>query len=726
MKKLLFLLCTTLAVTAAWGGPETTRRPAPKPAPVRVACVGNSITYGYLVEDREKNCYPAVLGRMLGAGYEVRNFGVCGATLLNKGHNPYTKTKEYSDALALRADIVVIDLGVNDTDPRNWPNYRDEFIPDYAALIESFRKASPGVKVYVCRMTPISHRHKRFKAGTRDWFNQIQQAIELVARTQGAELIDLESVLKDRPELLPDAVHPTAEGARLMAEKIYSAITGDNGKLKMSPVYTDNMVLQRGESTRIGGIANAGRLVTVTLSNEAAKVLKSRRMPVGKVYATDTVTAGPDGKWELHLSLPDPLLSAVLTVSTPDTTATYHHVGVGEVWMASGQSNMSWPVVNAADRKEARPNANIRLFRADPTFAQESNGKLDSAELVRLNQLDYIRNPKGWVPGSDTAAMEGFSAVAWFFGQMLADSLGEGVPVGLIETSLGGATAEGFVARHILENDPTLVDLLYDWRTNEMTLGWVKQVIQANLNGVADPQQRHYFEPAYLYESRTAPLAAGYDIQGVIWYQGESNAEFPELHERIFPKVVSSFRHAFNPTLAFYFVQLSSHDRPSWPQFRESQRWLAKKNYWMRANVRMVVSSDVGDSLDVHPRFKKPVGERLALLALHKRSPWYHSPEIKGLLDNGYGTTAIYFDQPVTTRDGQAPRTFEMAGEDGIFKPAIATIDNSCNSVKVSSPEVKHPCRIRYGWQPFTRANLCGTSPYRLPVSTFEIPAVHH
>ena len=174
MKKICLILCALLVVSGASGA----RRPAAaKPVPVRVACVGNSITYGMLVEDRERNCYPAVLGRMLGAGYDVRNFGHSGATLLNKGHNPYTKTKEYAEAIAFRPDIVVIHLGINDTDPRNWPNFRDEFIPDYAALIESFREANPAAKVYICRMTPIPHRHRRFKAGTRDWHHQIQEAI---------------------------------------------------------------------------------------------------------------------------------------------------------------------------------------------------------------------------------------------------------------------------------------------------------------------------------------------------------------------------------------------------------------------------------------------------------------------------------------------------------------------------------------------------------------------
>lgn len=718
MKKLLFLLCAAIAMPAAWSA----REPEAKPTPVRVACVGNSITYGLLVEDREKNCYPAVLGRLLGDGYDVRNFGHSGATLLNKGHNPYTKTKEYAEAIAFRPDIAVIHLGINDTDPRNWPNYRDEFIPDYAALIESFRRANPSVKIYVCRMTPIAHRHRRFKAGTRDWHRQIQDAIERVAQSQRTGLIDLESVLKDRPELLPDAVHPNAEGARLLAERIYSAITEDYGKLRMSPVYTDNMVLQRGHMTRIGGIANAGRTVTVTLSNGAAKVLKSRRMKTGTIYAQDTATAGADGRWEVRLPLEQALLSAVLTVSTQDTIATYRNVAVGEVWMASGQSNMSWPVVSSAERREAKPNANIRLFRANPTFADE-RGKLDSTELARLNRLDYIRNPQGWVPGSDTAAMESFSAVAWFFGQMLADSLGPEVPVGLIETSLGGAPAEAFVARRVLEDDPVLVDVLYDWRNNEMAQDWVRSVINGNLDGVRNPLQRHFFEPAYLYESRIAPLAAGYDIEGVIWYQGESNAHNAELHERIFPAVVRSFREAFDKSnMPFYFVQLSSLNRPGWPHFRDSQRKMAvDAARWFDSSIAMAVCSDVGDSTDVHPRHKKPVGERLALLALDGPDHWhegYHSPEPTVVSRSGR-VAVIRFNQPVTTRSGGDPTTFELAGEDGIFHPAKARIGAE-NQVFVESPEVTVPILVRYGWQPYTRANLCGTGPHKLPVSTFE------
>lgn len=733
MRKICLTLCALLVVSGASGA----RRPAAvKPAPVRVACVGNSITYGMLVEDRERNCYPAVLGRMLGAGYDVRNFGHSGATLLNKGHNPYTRTKEYAEAIAFRPDIVVIHLGINDTDPRNWPNFRDEFIPDYAALIESFREANPAAKVYICRMTPIPHRHRRFKAGTRDWHHQIQEAIERVAASQRTGLIDLEPVLKDRPELLPDAVHPNVEGARLLAEEIYRALTGDYGKLRMSPAYTDRMVLQRGVVTRIGGRANAGRLVTVTVADTVRRA-KSGRLRFGQIAASDTVTAGADGWWEVRLPLEEPMLSGVLAIATEDTVALYRDVAVGEVWIAAGQSNMSWPVARAAERAEARPTGRIRLFRANPTFADE-RGRLDSTELARLNRLDYIRNPQGWVSGSDTAAVEEFSAVAWFFGQMLADSLGAGVPVGLIEISLGGAPAEAFVSRRILEDDPVLVDVLYDWRNNEMAQDWVRSVIRGNLEEVKNPLQRHFFEPAYLYESRVAPLAAGYDAEGVIWYQGESNAHNAELHERLFPAVVKSFREAFNQNfygrlMPFYFVQLSSLNRPSWPHFRDSQRRLEEKLHgW--DNVHMVVSSDLGDSTDVHPRHKKPIGERLARRCLFQRYSYPNrfkslemaqSPTVIDGATQYYDTVFVDFSRPLATLDDEPVRGFEIEAADGKFYPATGRIEGRQVILTASSEGPLRlqgtPPRIRYGWQPFTRANLCGVAPYRMPVSTFEI-----
>ncbi|NLC50186.1 MAG: hypothetical protein GX762_07460, partial [Bacteroidales bacterium] len=157
--------------------------------PIKVACVGNSVTYGAGIAERERMSYPAQLQQMLGDDYQVENFGHSGATLLKKGHNPYWNLKELEEAVAFDPEIVIIHLGLNDTDPRNWPRYRDDFTADYKALIDTFK--TKGAEVWICRLTPIFHPHPRFKSGTRDWFWQIQKEIERVAETNNVGLIDL-------------------------------------------------------------------------------------------------------------------------------------------------------------------------------------------------------------------------------------------------------------------------------------------------------------------------------------------------------------------------------------------------------------------------------------------------------------------------------------------------------------------------------------------------------
>lgn len=129
------------------------------------------------------------------------------------GHRPYTDQPEYQQALDFAVDRVVIHLGLNDTDPRNWPHYRDNFIKDYTELIASFKAANPQCKIWICRLTPIGDRHPRFRSGTRDWHAEIQKEIEKIAVHTEVGLIDLEEPLYHRPDLFPDALHPDPEGA---------------------------------------------------------------------------------------------------------------------------------------------------------------------------------------------------------------------------------------------------------------------------------------------------------------------------------------------------------------------------------------------------------------------------------------------------------------------------------------------------------------------------------
>ena len=687
MIRKVFVLSLALMLACALGAQEK----------VRVACVGNSITYGSGVENREVNAYPVKLQQMLGEGYEVGNFGKPGATLLNRGHRPYNQQQEYKDAIAFAGDIVVIHLGINDTDPRDWPNYRDEFIGDYRALMDDFRKANPKVRFLIARMTPLSHRHPRFESGTRDWHGEIQEAIACIAQAEKVQMIDFHEPLYPYPYILKDAVHPDAEGAQILAKTVYEGITGKFGGLQMSRMYSDNMVLQRGRNLTIQGKADAGEKVTVSIAGQKKKA----------------VTAA-NGKWQVVL---DPLKAGgpyTLKIATPKRELVYNKVLAGEVWLCSGQSNMEFSLWGAATAKEDVPtaaNAQIRLY--DMKARWRTNAvEWEASVLDSLNHLQYFTDATWTECNPETAGA--FSAVAYYFGKMLQDSLQ--VPVGLICNAIGGSPAEAWVDRRTLEYE--FPAILRDWTRNDFIQDWVRGRASLNVKKSADKFQRHPYEPCYLYESGILPLQE-YPIQGVIWYQGESNAHNKDAHEKLFPMLVNSWRNYWkNPEMPFYFVQLSSINRPSWPWFRDSQRRLMEK----MEHTGMAVSSDKGDSLDVHPIQKKEVGERLARWALNRTygfekvvpsGPLYKSVTF----EKGKAYVEFkYAEGMKPSVEGEKLRTFEIAGEDGRFYPAQAEVEGG--KIKVWSKEVKHPKAVRYGWQPFTRANLVNAE--GLPASTFR------
>ena len=662
---------------------------------IKVACVGNSVTYGYGLDRPEVNAYPAQLQRLLGDEFEVGNFGKSGATLLNKGHRPYMQQEEFKKAITFAGDRVIIHLGLNDTDPRNWPNYRDEFVSDYLSLIDSFRLVNPKCKIAICRMTPISNRHQRFESGTRDWYWQIQKSIEEIAEIANVSLIDLQEGLYNRPDLLPDALHPNIEGAGIIASKVYCALTGDYGGLQLSQLYSDNMVLQREEEIVLSGIANAGDVVTVTIGRQKKKAITSS-----------------NGKWSVVL---DPLQTGnpyTLTISTSKKKYVFNNVLAGEVWLCSGQSNMAFMVKEGAEKREQLAKASskpqIRFFDMKPRWLTNSE-EWDVSALDSLNRLQYYKETKWQECNEQTAA--NVSAIAYEFGMMLSDSLH--VPVGLIINAIGGSACESWIDRKTLEF--SYPDILYSWKENDRIQPWVRERASLNVKQSSNKLQRHPYEPCYLFEAGIAPLAK-YPVKGVIWYQGESNAHNIEVHEILFPLLVESWRKNWNKELPFYYVQLSSLDRPSWTWFRDSQRRMLKD---IRC-VGMAVSSDCGDSTNVHPTRKKEVGDRLARLALHDTygksltpsGPLFRSVEFT----NGAAFVTFDFNEGMHSSDGESLKTFEIAEHEGVFFSAMAEVVDG--RIKVWSKEVKNPRFVRYGWQPFTRANLVNKE--GLPASTFR------
>lgn len=218
------ITCILLALLFCCGSIHSKRKP------IRIACIGNSITYGYGIANREKNSYPAQLQAYLGERYEVRNFGVSGTTLLNKGDRPYTQTTAYKNSLEYRPDIVLIKLGTNDAKPRNWA-HKANFTADYQALIDSYRNQKPAPRIILltplrCFLTDANVLNAKLLE------EEISPLIEKVAEQNQLEIIRLTPILGDgwNATLLPDRLHPSSIGAGMIAEYIGRHLLPQTGK----------------------------------------------------------------------------------------------------------------------------------------------------------------------------------------------------------------------------------------------------------------------------------------------------------------------------------------------------------------------------------------------------------------------------------------------------------------------------------------------------------------
>ena len=378
---------------------------------------------------------------------------------------------------------------------------------------------------------------------------------------------------------------------------------------------------------------------------------------------------------------------------------------------------MEWPLkrTNNCDEYAAvATSKNIRIYDMKARVHTD-NVNWESTDLAALNRHEYYM-PASWQHIDETNAKE-FSAIAYHFGAILADSLH--VPIGLICNAVGGAPIESFIDRKTMEHHSVLVDMLGNWKESDFVQEWVRGRAKLNISKSTNPLQRHPYEPCYLFENAVQPISC-FPVKGVIWYQGESNAHNVELFEMQFPVFVDSWRKAWgNSDMPFHFVQLSSINRPSWPHFRDVQRRLS----YTTDNCYMAVSSDKGDEYDVHPRDKQPIGERLARLALYHNYGFGDvvpsGPMIQRAVKQG-DSLLLHFEHAdgMGSSNGEPLSTFEVADENGLFYQADKVAVEG-NVIKISSKRVKSPTRARYAWQPYTKANLINSS--GLPASTFEI-----
>lgn len=648
----------------------------------KVACIGDSITKGLGLKNDDQS-YPEQLQELLGSNFNVQNFGFSGATLLSKGHKPYIETATYKQALAFKPDIAIIALGINDTDPRNWPNYGDEFEQDYSTLIRNLRKTNPDVAIYICTLTPIFSGHLRFLSGTRDWYQAISQLIPKIAENNQVKLIDINSQLKNRIDLFEDNVHPNAEGASIISKHISQAIKGITQPLSVARTFGDHMVLQRNRENQIAGKVSSNKKVSVSFND--------------KTYHSQ---ADENGHWSIHL----PAMSAggpyTIQIKTDNEALEIKDILFGDVYLASGQSNMAFELKKAmgADSLNQINAPKVRLFK-NSNLVQTNPVSWDLQTLDKINKLNFFTG--SWsLPTSENKA--DFSAIAYAFAVEIASKTN--IPIGIVELDVPGSNTESWIDRATLEQDNLFATYIHNWRKSDFIQDFCRNRSDQNLALAKAKYQRHPYDPGFNFE---AGLVHWLNTQftGILWYQGESNAHNIELHEHLFTTLISSWRQNFKQNLPFYYVQLSSINRPSWPRFRDSQR---KLNQQLK-NTYMAISSDAGDALDVHPKNKIIIGNRLAKLALEHEYkfkvnadyPEYDHYKRKNKV------IEVYFRncKKLKTKNNQPLQGFVLIDEYGFtLQPESMTIQK--NRITIQLPSGKTIKEVRYAYAPYSTANL--------------------
>lgn len=467
--------------------------------------------------------------------------------------------------------------------------------------------------------------------------------------------------------------------------------------LKLAPVFTDHMVLQRDKPISIYGKAGANAAIEVSFNH-----LKLR------------TTASPEGKWALLFPKMSHGGPYQIQVRSGQSSIFIKDILIGDVWLCSGQSNMEFPLDQAASGKaelaQLKDMPLLRIIRFK-NLAETSNQAWDSVTLGRVNDFDYFEGT--WSP-VNPHTVKSFSAVAYYFGKRITAATG--VPVGLVQMAVGGSPVESWINQDVMRKDPQISAVLTGWRTSALLQDWVRGRADVNLKHANHPEQQHPFEPGYNYQAGISALTA-FPIKGVIWYQGESNAQDAAQYEYAFPLLVNSWRKSWDYDFPFYYVQLSSIDRPLWPEFRDAQRRLQLKI----PNTAMAVSLDLGDSLDVHPKRKKEVGARLALLALKNT---YHQnirasgPVPAHVRQVGDKIVLAFTGARILSTANKKPLTgFELINDKGQSFRVTGHISGT--RVQLCIPKNENIRAVAYAWQPFSRANLVNEA--RLPASTFYI-----
>ena len=438
-----------------------------------------------------------------------------------------------------------------------------------------------------------------------------------------------------------------------------------HAEVKPNILFTDGAVLQRGQNVPVWGTANDGEKVTVEIAGQTA------------------TTTAQGGKWKVELKPLEAGGPFSMKISG-DNEVKVNNLLVGEVWVASGQSNMEW-TLNASFQPEVeKPKANFPQIRM-----------ITAKKVASLTPLDEVQGK--WQECSPET-VGGFSAVAYYFARDLHAKLG--VPVGIISTSWGGTPAQAWTSAEGFEGQPELK-------------GYADQIKAAAEKPPEKGPGPNF--PGALYNAMIAPVIP-YGMKGVIWYQGESNAGQSKQYQTLFPAMIADWRTKWKlGDFPFLFVQIAPFKGQP-PEIREAQFLTLAKS----KNTAMAVTTDYGDANDIHPKKKEPVGNRLSLAAralaygekLVYSGPLYQ--EMKAAGDKAW-ISFSHLGGGLVAKDGDL-KGFTIAGADGKFVPAKAEIKG--DKVIVSAEGVTDPKAVRYGWENVPDVNLFNEE--GLPASPFR------
>lgn len=422
-------------------------------------------------------------------------------------------------------------------------------------------------------------------------------------------------------------------------------------EVKLPSVFASQMVLQRDIKIPVWGTAAPSEKITIDFADKKWTIITDEK-----------------GNWSVKL---DPLSAGgpYKMVVKGENTIILDDILIGDVWICSGQSNMGFGLEGARNAKDEIKNSDFPQIRL---MTVSCTGNTTPQKDVRVSP---------WAPCSPKSSPK-FSAAGYFFGKNLYQDLK--IPIGLINVSWGGATCEAFVNPKLLAEVPELAPLIEPARLQS-----IKKI---------------QYKASYLYNGMIHPIM-GYGIRGVIWYQGESNANRAFQHDLLFPIMVQNWREEWGQgDFPFYFVQLANYqkitEKPSdsvWAEFRESQdRALSSIR-----NSGQAVIIDIGEAMDIHPKNKQDVGARLAAIALAKeygKKVVYSGPRFRSMkiVDNKAILSFDHVESGLMIKGDGPLKGFAVAGSDRKFVWADAKIEG--DTVIVSAKSIPNPVAVRYAW----------------------------